>query len=134
MIQGPRKTHDENYDGPFEPMELPPTQNITRQGTRGAKSTRPTKKRLVMRFFGQRLSARNGLKRFPKLKLQLKRGQNIKDSTIEKRLREYYRKEGVAVEDLRSYDIEHVRERRLQNRVIQHYTINNTDENNTILE
>ena len=102
VMQGPRLTHDESYDGPYDPNSPPPSGGVRgrlgRQPRRRVKGTR----RLRMFFLGKR-SATDAPHTFLKLRRKLDGGEGLKESTLQAKLRKSYRS-GIAESDLRSAD------------------------------
>ena len=102
-MQGPRLTHDEQYDGPFNPNTPPPKYGAQRyhlllrnekgQIVEGPRRQRVEPRRLNKRpvtyisFNSERLTAKRALVKYPKLRKHLLGLKTLKAGTLQAKLR-----------------------------------------------
>ena len=155
VVQGPRLTHDEDYDGEFDPFELPPGHKIyggfrvngplrnnfgqVIEGPRRLKRPYVRKGgRTLLVINGKRVSSKRALVIYPKLReyLQTMGKKGVRDSTLAKRLLKAYRESKVpeSVTSLRGANITQDLNHRIRGDIISHHNLLNHDRELSILE
>ena len=153
VTEGPRLTHDEQYDGPFDPTELPPNykkygalrrdqplrnrKGEILEGPRRLPKLRiPKGKKTVISFNGERMGALKAIARFTRLKKYLmEQGrQDVKDRTLVKRLLKLYREGKLPTNLTTLFKVNRDDSRSLRNDVISRHVIVNPDRKLTPLE
>ena len=147
VIQGPRLTHDEDYDGPFDPNEPPRVfrgyGGFNKRNDPGGGSVSRIGKGLgahrnAMVVNGKALGARRALEMHPFLRKHvMQKGRSgVKDSTLVRRLRRMHREEGipshlVTVGEARIIqDMNH----RIRSNIVSHHNLVNPDRTLSVLE
>ena len=152
VTEGPRLTHDKQYDGPFDPTELltnykkygalrrdQPLRNRNGEileGPRRLPKVRiPKGKKTVLSFNGERTSALRAIERFPRLKKYLmEQGrQGVKDKTLAKRLLKLYKKGNLPTNLTHFFEPRRDDARSLRNDYLSRHVIENPDRNATLL-
>ena len=153
VTEGPRLTHDEQYDGPFDPAELPsnykkygalrrdqPLRNrngeILEGPRRPPKVRIPKGKKTVLSFNGERASGLKAIGRFPRLKRYLmEQGRKgVKDRTLAKRLLGLYKKGNLPTNLTTLFTANRDDSQSLRNDIISRHVIVNPDRKLTPLE
>ena len=112
FISGPRFSHDENYDGRYDPREAlsdrrysglrkGPLRNTKGKVVEGPRKGIVRKGHGNMYFRGERRSAKEAIRLFPRLRKKLDGGKGLKQSMLEGKLRKYY-KTGIPESELAS--------------------------------
>ena len=152
-VAGPRLTHDERYDGNFDPNELPPgfgiyggfnrgrplrnTRGQTVHGPRRGPRQRALSSR-VMVVNNRKVGASRALELHPSLRehvRQMGRGR-VSESTLVRRLRKMHRENGIPshLVDAREARITQDMEHRIRSNIVSHHNLVNRDRGLSTLE
>ena len=89
------------------------------------------KVRTYMSFGGKRLSAKKALERFPRLGRFLLGSRNLTQSTLEAKLRRFYKKGQIPFDTILGYDIVQDATRRLRSNPVAYYYVLENPDNGT---
>ena len=154
-IHGPRLTHNERYDGPYDPNEPPKVfrnyggfnRGRTLRNTRGQevegprlpprrRPKQPASRALVVN--GKRLGAKKALEMHPMLRQHVmqKGKQGVREATLANRLRKMNREEGIPshLVDVREARITQDMNHRIRSNIVSHHNLENPDRNLSVLE
>ena len=131
ITAAPRLTHDERYDGPYDPKEAPPGGRLLRAPPSSKKAS--TRKRTTMYVDGKKRSATEMLHLYPKLKRQLDKGKGLKQRTLEGKLRKAY-KDGTLRLDHKKYEIYFDKSRDTENGIVRHFVVENPNRTSSVEE
>ena len=156
VLQGPRFTHDEDYDGEYDPGERPPgfrdygglrrdrpLRNGLGQIVEGPRRrpTRPYMRKgnqTLISINGKRIGAKRALDTYPTLReyLQSKGKRRVKDSTLVKRLRKQYREEGISDHMVNAREARVVQDtnHRIRSNIVSHHNLVNPDRELSVLD
>ena len=153
-MQGPRLTHDEDYDGPYDPNEPvsvfhgyggfnkgQPMRNSKRKVVEGPRLPTRRVRQPTITFLnvnGKRLGAKKALEMHPLLRQHvMQKGKpGVKEVTLAKRIRKMNKEEGIPshLVDVREAKITQDMNHRIRSDIVSHHNLVNLDRTLSVLE